>query len=209
MSVYIVQEAATHVGSVYLLADVFLVAMNLDFFRNVLPDICLALDYLIAVYPMIVTVFAFFILQLHYHGCGPVLLICRPFQRMFARFRQGWNLYTHITHWCLHHLLCPVNYKDFSCVNQHTLEYPVTHDAEGNNIGYFWYEDASIKFIHKPYAILAISVLLLCLYISLLVGWYSTILLWCTCTRCYVHYSFLLWSHTDINTSATTIWNLV
>ena len=76
LNVHVVQEAATHVGSVYLLAEVFLAAMNiwnLDFFRNVIPDkICLcinslqllALDYLIAVYPMIVTVAAFFILQL-------------------------------------------------------------------------------------------------------------------------------------------------
>ena len=65
-----VQEAATHVGSVY--RSFFLAATsilwNLDFFRNVMPDICLrinslqllALDYLIAVYPMIVTVFFFF-----------------------------------------------------------------------------------------------------------------------------------------------------
>ena len=38
LNVRVVQEAATHVGSVYLLADVFLAAMsiwNLDFFRQI------------------------------------------------------------------------------------------------------------------------------------------------------------------------------
>ena len=42
-----------------------------------------------------------------------------------------------------------------------------------DNLGHYWYEDASIKFfssIHKPYAVLAISVLLL-LLILLLVGY--------------------------------------
>ena len=49
-------------------------------------------------------------------------------------------------------------------------------DAKGNNLGHYWYEDASIKFfssIHKPYAILAISMLLLLIIlpIALLVGY--------------------------------------
>ena len=76
----------------------------------------LALDYLIAVYPMIVTVVAFFILQLHYHGFGPVLLICRPFQRMFARFRQGWNLHTSLIDAFITFLYL-IHNKDSSCVN--------------------------------------------------------------------------------------------
>ena len=50
LNVRVVQEAATHVGSVYLLAEVFLAAMsiwNLDFFHNVMPDkICLRINSL-------------------------------------------------------------------------------------------------------------------------------------------------------------------
>ena len=80
LNVRVVQEAATHVGSVY--RSFFLAATsilwNLDFFRNVMPDICLrinslqllALDYLIAVYPMIVTVvfFCFFFILHRIHS---------------------------------------------------------------------------------------------------------------------------------------------
>ena len=99
LNVRVVQEA--HVGSVY--RSFFLAATsilwNLEFFRNVMPDkICLrinsqllALDYLIAVYPMIATVVPFFKLQLHYHGFAPVLLICRPFLQTRLEL-------THITH---------------------------------------------------------------------------------------------------------------
>ena len=185
LNVRVVQEATTHVGSVYIVTQVFLAAMsiwNLDFFRNFMPDICLcinslqllALDYLIAVYPMIVTVVAFFILQLHYHGFGPVLLICRPFQRMFARFRQGWDLHTSLIDAFITFFILSTT-KIFH-VSISILLYVQLYDAEGSNLGYYWYEDASIKFfnsVHKPYAILAISVLLLfiILPIALLVGY--------------------------------------
>ena len=186
LNIRVLQEAATHVGSVYLLAEVFLAAMsiwNLDFFRNVMPDnVCLrinslqllALDYLIAVYPMIVTVVAFFILQLHYHGFDPVLLICRPFQRMFARFRQGWNLHTSlIDAFITFYVLSTTKILHVSISILSSVQ---LRDAKGNNRGYYWYEDASIKFfssIHKPYAILAISMLLLLIIlpIALLVGY--------------------------------------
>ena len=62
-----------------------------------------------------------------------------------------------------------------SCVNQYLLSVQL-HDAKGNDLGHYWYEDAFIKFfssIHKLYAILAISVLLLLIIlpISLLVGY--------------------------------------
>ena len=151
LNIRVLQEAATHVGSVYLLAEVFLAAMsiwNLDFFRNVMPDnVCLrinslqvlALDYLIAVYPMIVTVVAFFILQLHYHGFGPVLLICRPFQRMFARFRQGWNLHTSlIDAFITFYVLSTTKILHVSISILSSVQ---LHDAKGNNLGYYWYED--------------------------------------------------------------------
>ena len=182
---FIQQAAARSDWSVYLFAEMFVAAtsiLNLDFFRNVLPDICLrinslqllALDYLIAVYPMIVTVVAFFILQLHYHGFGPVLLICRPFQRMFARFRQGWDLHTSLIDAFVTFFVLSTT-KIFQ-VSMDILFAVTLHDAEGNDLGQYWYEDASIKFfgsVHRPYAILAIAVLtlLIILPITLLVGY--------------------------------------
>ena len=53
----------------------------LDFFRALLPGICLnintlevlALDYLIAVYPMLLMVIAYSLVELHGHGVRPVL----------------------------------------------------------------------------------------------------------------------------------------
>ena len=77
---------------------------NLDFFRTLYPGICLhltelqvlALDYLVAVYPMVVIITAYVLVSLHYHGFRPVLALWRPFHCLFARFRQEWNIQTSI-----------------------------------------------------------------------------------------------------------------
>ena len=50
LNIRVLQEAATHVGSVHLVTQGFLAAMsiwNLDFFRNVMPDnVCLCINFL-------------------------------------------------------------------------------------------------------------------------------------------------------------------
>ena len=90
---------------------------NLDFFRvGVLPPICinvipshtLALDYLVAIYPMMVMGVAYIIVELY--GCGfrPVLFLWRPFHRILARFRRHWGIETY--YGCLCHILCPFKY---------------------------------------------------------------------------------------------------
>ena len=59
------------------------VIWNLDFFRTLLPGVCLhlttlevlALDYLIAVCPMLLMVIAYVLVELHGYGFRPVLFI--------------------------------------------------------------------------------------------------------------------------------------
>ena len=77
---------------------------NLDFFRTLYPGVCLnlselqvlALDYLVAVYPLIFMVVAYVLVELHGYGCRPLLLIWKPFHPVFARFRREWNIQTTI-----------------------------------------------------------------------------------------------------------------
>ena len=153
---------------------------NLDFFRSLLPNICLrisplenlALDYLIAVYPMIVTVVAFMIVQLYYCGFHPIFFICRPFQRVFANFRQGWNLQTTLIDAFITFFILSTT-KIFH-VSVGILLSVQLHDAEGNSLGYYWYENPTFKVFdseHRPYAILAMTALtfLIVLPIALLV----------------------------------------
>ena len=80
-----------YIAAAFLPLTVFII-WNLDFFRTVLPDICLhlttlqvlALDYLIAVYPMLLMVIAYTLVELHGYGFKPVLLMWKPFHYFLA-----------------------------------------------------------------------------------------------------------------------------
>ena len=75
---------------------------NLDFFRMLIPGICLhldtlqvlALDYLIAVYPMLLMVVAYVLVELHNSGFKPILILWKPFHNLSAQFRKEWNIQT-------------------------------------------------------------------------------------------------------------------
>ena len=186
LNVRVLQQASKHEGIIYKMVEAVLVMLgiwNLDFFRcDLTADICLrfhslqilALDYLIAVYPMLVTIMAFAVLELHNRGFGPVLFMCRPFQRAFANFRQTWNLRTSLIDAFVTFFI--LSTTKLLHVSVSILLNVSLHDAEGNHLGHYWLEDASITFfghLHRPYAILALSViiLLIILPIALLVGY--------------------------------------
>ena len=188
INIRVVQKSAKYNRNVEALADIFVVTMgvwNLDFFRNIMPSVCLrinvlqllTLDYLIALYPMIVTAVCFMILQLHYRGFGPVYLICRPFQRAFVNFRRGWNLQTTLIDSFVTFFI--LSTTKLVHVSVSFLMGVQLHDAEGRDLGRYWYEDASIKLFsseHIPYAMLALTVIvfLIALPIALLVCYQFT-----------------------------------
>ena len=65
---------------------------NLDFFRTLIPPICLplhtlqilTLDYLIAIYPLFLVVCFYVLLSVYDRGYGPVLWLCKPFHRVMS-----------------------------------------------------------------------------------------------------------------------------
>ena len=75
---------------------------NLDFFRTLYPGVCLhltelqvlALDYLVALYPMVLMVIVYVVVELINCGCEPLLPVFRPFNYAFGRFRRRWNIQT-------------------------------------------------------------------------------------------------------------------
>ena len=174
-----ISEAATHntfthkvVNIVFTLLGVW----NLDFFRTVLPGVCLhlttlqvlVLDYAVAVYPMVVTVIAFIILELHNRGCRPVMFMYRPFHYFFARFRREWNLHTSLIDAFITFFILSTTklvHVSFSILFNVTLYRP-----DGVVAGHYLYEDASVPYFgseHRPYAILAILVLTLLLLLPI------------------------------------------
>ena len=142
---------------------------NLDFFRSVVPPICLplnimqiiALDYLVAVYPLVLLVCFYVLLTAHDRGWRPIMWLWRPFHRCTVRFRQHWNLRHSIIDAFATFLL-------LSCVKLLNTSYSLLlslsiHNKCGRWLPLFLYYDAAIKFLgpqHMPYACLAIIVFL-------------------------------------------------
>ena len=77
---------------------------NLDFFRTLLPHICvnidtlqaLALDYAVAVYPLILLVVAYALIEAHSCNFRVISIVCRPFYRCTEHLRSQWDVKTSI-----------------------------------------------------------------------------------------------------------------
>ena len=143
---------------------------NLDFFRTVVPGVCLhlttlevlALDYLIAVYPMLLMVTAYILVELHGHGFRPVLLMWKPFHYFFVRLRREWDVQTSIVDTFVTFFILSTT-KLFS-VSFNLLIPTLLYNVNGNYIGVYSYYNPNLEYMkgkHLPYALLALTVFLL------------------------------------------------
>ena len=142
---------------------------NLDFCRvNVLPDICinviplhiLVLDYLIAIYPMLLMAVAYTIVELYGFGFRPLLYMWKPFHYFFARFRRQWGIQTTIMDaFVTFFFLSTTKLLSVSC---DLLLSTQLFTSDGKLYSWNLYYDSSIEYFgreHLPYALLAIGIL--------------------------------------------------
>ena len=149
---------------------------NLDFFRPFYTDLCLgvgvlptlALDYAIAVYPLLLMVVSYLLIALYDRNYRVVTVLWSPFRRLFSLFRRNWDIRTTLvdafaTFFFLSNskflsvsfdLLVPTEVYHFNG-SDYTRTLGLYYSA---NIEYFGKE-------HLPYAILAISVLSFCVFL--------------------------------------------
>ena len=74
---------------------------SLDFFRSVIPSFCvsnhiktvhaLALEYLVAFYPIFLILITYVCIKLHDNNFRPVVWLWKPFHRHFVHFRRRWD----------------------------------------------------------------------------------------------------------------------
>ena len=150
---------------------------SLDFFRLVIPPICLplntmhiiALDYLVAVYPLFLLACVYVLLIAHDRGCRLVVRLWRPFLWCTTRLRQSWNIrHSIIDAFATFLLLSYIKLLNTSC---NLLLYTNVRNDRGSWLGHFLYYDTTIKLFslqHMPFAILAILVLLVGILFPLL-----------------------------------------
>ena len=74
----------------------------MDFFSYVLPAFCIsdgmstlqvvALDYIVALYPLLFTVIIYLLIEVHDRGYRPLIILWSPFHRCLVKFRRSWNV---------------------------------------------------------------------------------------------------------------------
>ena len=141
---------------------------NLDFFRTLLPPICLplntmhviALDYLVAMYPLFLLVCFYSLVTAHDKGFRLIIWVWRPFLRFTSKIRQQWNVRHSIIDAFATFIL--LSYVKFVNISMDLLIPTQIVNIHGSQLGYFWYYDATVKYIgsqHMPYVVIAVLVL--------------------------------------------------
>ena len=143
---------------------------NLDFLRvNMLPDVCinviplhiLVLDYLIAIYPMLLMAVAYIFFELLNSGFWPVMYMSKPFHYFFARCRRHWGIQnTFMDAFVTFFFLSTTKLLSVSC--DLLIGVPV-YTSDGDLHSLRLYYDPSIEYFgreHLPYALLAIGILI-------------------------------------------------
>ena len=184
LNMRVLTAAAKHDHVVNITTQIALTLLgiwNFDFFRTLLPGICLHITVLemlalIAVYPMIVMVITFTLVELHGHGFKPVLYMWR------ARFRREWKLHTSLIDAFVTYFV--LSTTKMLHVSVSFLIPTLLYTADGETPRLHLYEDATTKYFgptHLPYALLALVIifLLIILPICLLVLYQFT-----CCKRC-------------------------
>ena len=83
---------------------VFFSFWNLDMFRSVIPDICLnvstlqilALEYIVALYPLLLMLTSYIFIALYDRKFTCVAVLWKPFHKLLTIFRKSWDVRTSV-----------------------------------------------------------------------------------------------------------------
>ena len=150
---------------------------NLDFFRYVIPSFCVsdqltpiqvvALEYVVAFYPLLLIVTTYICVELHARDCRLIVWLWRPFSRCLVFVLRGRELEFSLVHAFASFLL--LSYSKILFVSFQLLAATELLDANGQVVGpAVVFYDASVGYFsatHLPLALLAICVL--CVFVVL------------------------------------------
>ena len=156
----------------------FIGIWNFDF--DFIPSFCissdltalhtLALEYVVAIYPLLLTIIIYFCIEMYDSGVRVVVCLWRPFHVCFAHFRRKWNPNGSVINAFASFLL--LSYSKLLTVSYSILDNTELYNNRGERVGpVVLYYDASIEYFsrqHLPFAVLAICVLLVFVLFPLL-----------------------------------------
>lgn len=183
-------NSTTHGGSGLLVVSQLIFAFHglwsLDFFPLLsLPPYCLpgltttlyalALDYVVAFYPLFLVGVAYICIKLHYHNFRPFVILWRPLHHCFVKLKRSWDVTASVINAFATFLL--LSYWKIMYTSFNLLLTTTVYTVSGNRAGSrrFFY-DASVEYFHGehlPFAVVSLLCmvtfvllppLVLCLY---------------------------------------------
>ena len=142
---------------------------NLDFLRAVkITNICLdmstltvlILDYAVAIYPLMLTVISYLMIELHYRNYRAVVIMWKPFQCLVARLNKKWDSRTTIID--AYATFFILSYTKLLKVSADFLIPVKAHSLNNDSVRWVLYYDTTLDYFgreHLPYAIIAIALL--------------------------------------------------
>ena len=149
---------------------------NLDFFRSLSLNICLdlttlqtlALDYAIAIYPLLLVVITYIVIELHDRGCRVLVWLWRPFHRCCVRFSRVMDLKSSVVKAFATFVL--LSYVKFINTTVDILLPGKIYNISGKPFGWYVYYDASYEYFgpkHLPFCVLSIGFFLVFVFAPL------------------------------------------
>ena len=170
--IFLLYTSQNHASKIFRVVSQISIAIhaiwNLDFVRvNALPNVCinattlniLVLDYLIAIYPLILIVVSYVIFELHRSSFKPVLYILHM---LLARFRRQWGMQTTIMDTFVTFFF--LSTTKFLSVSFGLLVHTIVYKPDGKIHSVNLYYDPTIKYFgkeHGQYVLMAITILIL------------------------------------------------
>ena len=144
---------------------------NLDFFRFVLPPMCISpliksidvhlLEYIIAIYPIVLTLVIYICIKLHDRDYKITVYLTIPVKKFFKSINRNWNPKTTILNTCITFILLAYSKFLFTSISLFCVR---STNSDGNvvpNSTVLLY-DPTIKFFHSqhiPYAVFALFII--------------------------------------------------
>ena len=148
--------------------------LNLDFFHLVVPPMCvsssfksidiLLFDYIIGFYPIVLTLFIYIGVELHDRNCCMVTYITLPVVKLLNLLHKTWNPKTTILNTCITFIL--LAYSKIFSASINFLFAVRSYYSNGEVVpdSTVLFYDPTIRFFHSehiPYAVLALSVIVI------------------------------------------------
>ena len=138
---------------------------TLDILRSLHPDICLnvstltlfAMDYALALYPLLLTVLSYILIELHDRNYRVIVLPWKPFRFVFTLVRRKWNIRTTVIDAYATFFL--LSFMKVLNTTVDILTPATATDLTSGNTTWVVYYDGTVDYFgteHLPYAVLAI-----------------------------------------------------